>query len=163
MEQLRGSGREAELCERCETLATENARLTQELDELRTKLAGELEQVRRAEGERRVSLEREVERLTGDCGVVRDEASALRYQLSSSTMELQQMKEVSLWLCPENVVSVWSTLRHLRVLLSPCTPAPIREGASTDFPPRQVIRPRAAAPRGPRETACGPGRGGGAA
>jgi chromosome segregation ATPase len=44
--------------------------------------------------EKAESLEREVERLTEECGVARDEVKGLKYQLSSATMELQQTKEL---------------------------------------------------------------------
>ena len=44
--------------------------------------------------ERAEGLEREVERLTEECGVARDEVKGLEYQLSSATTELQQTKEV---------------------------------------------------------------------
>ena len=62
--------------------------------------AGELEDLRRRVREldeveeKAESLEREVERLTEECGVARDEATGLKYQLSSTNMELQLTKEV---------------------------------------------------------------------
>ena len=56
----------------------------------------EVESARREGREREELLEREVERLSRECGVARDEATALRYQLSSASMELQQTREVSL-------------------------------------------------------------------
>ena len=52
--------------------------------------------------ERAEGLEREVERLTEECGVARDEVKGLKYQLSSATMELQQTKEVQLKEDPPN-------------------------------------------------------------
>jgi chromosome segregation ATPase len=50
--------------------------------------------VRQEEKEKAASLEREVERLSEECSVVKDESTALRYQLSSANMELQQTKEL---------------------------------------------------------------------
>ena len=50
--------------------------------------------MRREGCERAESLEREVDRLSRECGVARDEATALRYQLSSTNIELQQTGEV---------------------------------------------------------------------
>ena len=94
VEQLKGSGREAELRDRCASLSTENSWMARELDDLHSKQAEEMEQVKRRETEKNGLLEKEVERWSSECGVVKDEASALRYQLSSSSMELQQLKEV---------------------------------------------------------------------
>lgn len=92
LEQLKGSGLGVELRDRCEELSRENSQLAKEVHNLRSQLA---EKVERVKVEGRESLEREVEWLSGECGIAKDEATALRYQLSSNSMELQQLKEVS--------------------------------------------------------------------
>ena len=94
LEQLKGRDQGAELHQHCETLTTDNLQLTRELDALRTQLSEREDRVRQEEKEKAASLEREVERLSEECSVVKDESTALRYQLSSANMELQQTKEV---------------------------------------------------------------------
>lgn len=107
LEQVKGRGQDTELCDNFEKLREENLQLSREIHELRTQLATEIEEVKKGERRKMMELEREVERLTNACGVGKDETSALRYQLSSASMELQQMKEVCthyyLGHCPNNV------------------------------------------------------------
>ena len=95
LDELKRRGQEAELREVCKKLGAENSRLSREVDDLRTQLAVAAEEKRREEREKAESLEKEVEKLSGECSVVKDEATALRYQLSSVTMEQQQLQEVS--------------------------------------------------------------------
>ena len=78
----------------CDELRVKNQRLNSALEELRLQTREEVERVKRSESDRCKTLEREVERLMSVQGVVQDEASSLKYQLSSTSMEVQQMKEV---------------------------------------------------------------------
>ena len=94
LEQLKGREQEAELRRQYEDLSFDNSRLTQELDSLRVQLAEQEERAREGEMEKTASLEKEVKQLSEEVSVVKDESTALRYQLSSATMELQQTKEV---------------------------------------------------------------------
>ena len=94
-ERLRGSGQtERELQAECDELRSKNQQLNSALGELRLQTREEVDRVKRSELDRCKTLEREVERLAGLQSVVQDEASSLKYQLSSTSMEVQQMKEV---------------------------------------------------------------------
>lgn len=94
-EQLRGSGQgERELQAECDDLRSKNQQLNSALKELKLQMREEVERVKKSESDRCKALEREVERLTSLQSVVQDEASSLKYQLSSTSMEVQQMREV---------------------------------------------------------------------
>lgn len=94
-EQLRGSGQgERELRAECNDLRSKNQQLNSALKELKLQMREEVERVKKSESDRCKALEREVERLTSLQSVVQDEASSLKYQLSSTSMEVQQMREV---------------------------------------------------------------------
>ena len=97
LEQLKGRDPEAELYQQYENLSLDNSRLTQELDSLRVLLTEQEERVRQREREKTASLEKELKQLSEEVSVVKDESTALKYQLSSATMELQQTKEVHVY------------------------------------------------------------------
>ena len=92
---LRGCGQmEEELQTKYDQLQSQHDALNSALEELRAQTQEEVERVKATEGGRRKTVERELEEKEGQLCVLRDEASSLRYQLSSTSMEAQQMKEV---------------------------------------------------------------------
>lgn len=99
VEHLRGHGQEEELQKRCKELSSENVHLSGQLEQLRAEMVMAVESVREGERKQRQALETEIEQLVASHSVEKDEVSSLRYQLSSTNMELQQTKEVCVCVC----------------------------------------------------------------
>lgn len=93
-----GEGREARLKAECLELKSRNQTLTDDLERLRTDVERESEERVRRKLDRLVLVEQERDRIRAEldvAGTVLENATAaLKFQLSSQNIELQQVREV---------------------------------------------------------------------